>query len=397
MKSLTSSGLFALLALASPAYAGGLAVGEQNAVSAATGGAGAGRDDDPGAAWHDPAALADDGGWRVGLSLALARPSLEARSTDHTWTTDSEGAWSTPPHLDASYARGHWAAGIAVGVPFGGGVTWPAMWPGATQAVQTQLMILRAAPFAAWSFSTLRVSGGLHLDAGRLQIQRNLDFIDTQGDVRMDLTGRGVGVDAAVYYAPRPDLGIGLVYRSQTTIAFDGPANFTAPDAFSDKTPDQQAHTSMTMPDQVVLGTRWQHDALALLGDVEYTRWSVDPTTVVTFDNPSTPQATQDNGWHDTLTVRAGAEWQRGRLVARGGAYYDPSPVPEAHLTPSTPDGTRIGATLGASWRLAQAWSADVFGERMWILRRATTSIDTMPATYGGSAFVFGAGLRWTP
>ena len=72
--------LFLLLAATTAAHAGGLAVGDQNAVSAATGGAGAARADDPGAAWHDPAALADGGGWRVGISLALARPSLETRA-----------------------------------------------------------------------------------------------------------------------------------------------------------------------------------------------------------------------------------------------------------------------------------------------------------------------------
>jgi len=120
-----------LAAIAAPltAWAGGLAVGEQNAVSAGTGGAGAARDDDPGAAWHVPAALADGGGLRVGLSLALAHPSLQARAMDDSWTADSDSAWSTPPHLDASYAQGRFAAGIALGVPFGGGVTWPAMWP----------------------------------------------------------------------------------------------------------------------------------------------------------------------------------------------------------------------------------------------------------------------------
>src|SRR6476661_10823407 len=182
---------FALLLALVPviAHAGGLAVGEQNAVSAATGGAGAARDDDPGAAWHDPAALADGGGWRVGLSLALARPSLEARATDGSWTTDSAGGWATPPHLDASFASDRWAAGIALGVPFGGGVTWPHAWPGADQAVQTQLMVLRAAPFAAYRLGPVRVAAGIHVDAARLQIERGLDFIDTQGDVRMDLTG----------------------------------------------------------------------------------------------------------------------------------------------------------------------------------------------------------------
>ena len=71
-----------LILTSSAAQAGGLAVAEQNAVSAGTGGAGAGRDDDAGAAWHAPAALADGGGWRVGLSLAFAHPALQVVDPD---------------------------------------------------------------------------------------------------------------------------------------------------------------------------------------------------------------------------------------------------------------------------------------------------------------------------
>jgi long-chain fatty acid transport protein len=382
------------------AIAGGTAVGEQNAVSAATGGAGAARDDDPGAAWHDPAALADGGGLRVGLSLALARPALEA--TAGGATTDSERAWATPPHLDASYAEGRWAAGLAVGVPFGGGVTWPSDWPGATQAVETQLVDVRVAPFFAWRLGPVRVAAGVHADLARLQIQRGLDFIDATGNVKIDLAGRGYGVDASLYYAPRAAIGggalaLGLAYRSRTSIHFSGPANFTAPDEFSEKTPDQNASTAMTLPDQLVLGARWRRGAVAALVDVEWASWSVNQRTTVDFVAAATPDAVQENQWHDTVAVRGGAEWTHGRLVARAGAYVDPSPVPADHLVPAVPDATRIGATLGASWQVARAWSIDAFGERMWLLRRDTTSTDTMPASYGGTALVVGAGVRWTP
>ncbi len=388
------------LLVSSPAYAGGLSVGEQNAVSAGTGGAGAARTEDPGAAWHDPAALADGGGLRLGLSLALARPAVQARATDASWTADSDAAWSTPPHLDASYAEGRWAAGIAIGVPFGGGVTWPgdpAMWPGAYEAEKTQLVVVRAAPFAAWSFGAVRVGAGFHVDAARLQIQRDLDFIDADGDVRLDLDGRGVGLDASLYWQARHDLGLGLAYRGRTRIDFAGAANFTAPDAFSAKTPDQTAATTMTLPDTLVLGAHARRGAYAAVLDLEYARWSVNRRTTVTFANPATPEAVQQNAWHDTLAVRAGGEWQRRALVVRGGAYFDPSPIPTDHLSPASPDANRLGLTAGASYRLAPAWSVDAFAEHMWLLRRETTSTETMPASYGGAAIVLGAGVRWMP
>lgn len=389
--------LFALVMSSSVAHAGGTAVAQQNAVSAATGGAGAARDDDAGAAWHVPAATADGGGLRVGFSLALAHPTLQARSADGAWVADSENPWKTPPHLDASYATDTWAAGIAVGVPFGGGVVWPATWPGATQSVRTDLLVLRAAPFAAYRIGALRIGGGIHIDAGRLQVQRNLDFIDMDGDVRLDMAGQGFGAHASLYWQATPAASLGLAYRSRTTIDFDGNANFTSPDAFAGKTPDQTASTTMTMPDQIVLGARWRREALTLLGDLEYTRWSVNERTEIDFTHESTPNAMQPNNWHDTFTVRAGVEWRRNEIVVRGGGYFDPSPVPAQHLTPSSPDSTRVAATAGGSYQISKAWAADLFAEHMWLLRRETTSVDTMPASYGGTAMVIGAGVRWTP
>jgi long-chain fatty acid transport protein len=389
-----------LLLVPHAALAGGLAVGDQNAVSAATGGAGPARAADPGAAWHDPAALADDGGWRVGLSLALAKPSLEARANDGSWTASTTGGWSTPPHLDASFAHDHWAAGLAVGVPFGGDISWPAMWVGSAQAIETKLVVVRAAPFVAWRFGVVRVAAGFHVDAGRLQLERGLDFIDTQGDVRLDLTGHGLGGDASVYWQARSDLAIAASYRGRTHLAFSGPVNFTTPDAFAGKTPDQHAATRMTLPDTVTLGARWTRDAVTLVGDLEYTHWSSHATTIVAFEDPQTPASVEIDQWHDTVALRGGAEYTPGaaqhRLTVRGGGYWDPSPVPAEHLVPTSPDSSRIGLTTGASWRLGQGWAADVFGERIWLLRRETTSTDTMPASYGGTAIVVGAGLRFT-
>jgi long-chain fatty acid transport protein len=270
------------------------------------------------------------------------------------------------------------------------------MWAGSSQAIQTNLMVLRAAPFFAWRLGAVRVAAGFHVDAARLQLERGLDFIDTQGDVRLDLAGHGAGADASAYWQARSDLAIALAFRGRTHLAFTGPANFTTPDAFSAKTPDQNASTKLTLPDQLTLGARWNRGAVAVVGDVEYTRWSSHDSTVVAFTDPMTPASVEADAWHDTVAFRAGAEWTRDRLVVRGGGYFDPSPVPAEHLVPTSPDASRLGLTAGASWQLAAGWAADVFGERMWLLRRDTTSTDTMPASYGGTAVVVGAGLRFT-
>jgi len=382
---------------ASTALAGGFAVTEQTAVSSGTGGAGAARANDPGAAWHQPAALADGGGWRFDLSLIFARPSLEARAIDGSWSESNDAAWSTPPHLDVSYASGRWAAGLSLGVPFGSGVSWPADWAGRHEIVATELQVFRAAPFAAWSFGKLRVAAGMHVDLGRLQIERNLDFVDMEGDVAIDMDGRGFGVDASAFYQARPTLAFGAVYRGRTTMPLTGGANFTAPDAFDAKIADQNAKSKLRLPDQLSVGTRAEFGDYAALADVELTLWSVNQELAVDFANEQTPDVTQRTAWRNTLSLRTGGEYVRGRLTLRHGLYVEQSPAKADSLAPSSPDGNRLGLSAGASWRVHPRFSVDTFAESMWILRRETENMESLQASYGGRATFAGLGVRWTP
>ncbi len=389
--------LAALAAAGPAARAGGFALHDQTAVSAGTGGAGVARDDDPGAAWHVPSALADGGGLRVDLSLIFARPDLEARALDGSWTASNDASWATPPHLDLSYARGRWAAGISLGVPFGGGVAWPAGWPGHHELISTQLQVLRAAPFASWRLGALRVSAGLHVDQGRLQIARDLDFIDMEGDVAIDLSGTGVGAHASAFWDSGRRLALGVAYRSRTRLPMSGGANFTTPDAFAGKAPDQGARTTLTLPDQLVAGGRFRIGSYTALADVELTLWSTHGRTVIDFEQEMTTDVTQRNDWRNTVAVRGGGEWRRGRLVLRHGAYADQAPAPADRLSPSSPDGTRVGLAAGAGWRFDRSWSVDAFVESMWILRRDSANADALAASYGGRATFAGLGVRWTP
>src|SRR5512134_4029232 len=99
----TSIILFAVAA-AGPAHAGGFALGEQTTTSSGTGGAGAARDDEAGAAWTNPAALADGGGLRLGLGIMFAHPAVDAEAMDGSWSASTDGGWATPPQLQASLA-----------------------------------------------------------------------------------------------------------------------------------------------------------------------------------------------------------------------------------------------------------------------------------------------------
>ncbi len=386
-----------LIALATPgaALAGGFALAEQNPVAGGTAGASTARADDAGAAWYNPAALADDGGLRVGIGVFAALPALHAEAADGSWRTDSESGLSTPPHLNLSYATGPLAFGVAIGIPYGGGAAWPADWAGRNEIISSQLMVVRVAPFVAGRLGPIRLAGGAHVDLGRLQLERNLDFVDTEGDVRIDLSGHTLGVDLSAFYPVSRELDLGLSYRSRSTLDLSGGADFTAPDAFNAKTADQNATAALALPDRLAAGASYRVGPWRVLADLELLWWLVNHDLTIDFENEATPDAVQTNHWHSTVAVRAGAEYQlRRALVLRGGAFVDPSPAPADTLAPSSPDSTRIGATIGLSQRLGHDLTLDLFYEYMHLLTREAHNPESLDARYGGRAQMAGLGLR---
>ncbi len=398
MKRLATSIALALgltLAAVGTASAGGFSVAEQSAVAGGTAGASTARADDAGAAWYNPAALADGGGVRLGFGMLAAMPTIHAEAMDGAWQTDASSGISMPPQLGASYAAGKLAVGVFVGVPFGGGVAWPEDWAGRHEIISSQIEVFRLAPFVAWRFDRLRVSAGVHADFGRMRIRRSLDFVDTDGDVRIDMDGRSFGFDLAAYYRASPELSLGAAYKSRDTLELEGGADFTAPDAFSMKTADQSVGTRLHLPDRISLGGRWARGKLAVLGDVDVTTWSVYDKLVIDFANAETPDPVQTTAWQTTVGVRAGAEYAvRPATTVRAGAFVDPSPAPSDNLAPSSPDSTRLGGTVGVSHRFRRDLTVDAFYELMMLTGRTSDSMNDLAARYSGHAQLLGVGLR---
>ncbi|MBI4508857.1 MAG: outer membrane protein transport protein [Deltaproteobacteria bacterium] len=386
-----------LLLSVAPARGAGFAVAEHGAVAAGTASAGTAREGDPAAGWYNPAAIADGAGWRVGLGILAAIPALRASSSDSKWEASTEERIATPPHFQASYAKGAHAVGLALSIPYGGGVSWPANWQGRFEIVSSQLEFARVAPYYAWRHGRLRLAAGFHIDAGRMKIHRRLDFIDTEGDVSLNLAGAGLGFDLAAFVNATPQLDLGLSFKSRTRLALSGNADFTVPDAFLGKAADQHARVEMTLPDRLAIGAHWHEGPWALLLDVDITWWSVHKKLVIDFANEEPDDAIQENNWKTTAALRGGAEWfPAENWVLRTGVYLDPSPARDDSLAPSSPDSTRVGGTVGLGYALGRSWAMDAFYEYMWILSREAKNEEALAARYSGHAQLFGLGLRYS-
>ena len=403
LRSIAALAVLACFAPAPRARAGGFEVPDQSAVVGATGGAGTARRGDPSAAFYNPAALADQGGFRGGLGILLAVPTISIEHLEggmETATTVS--GVSPPPHLHLSYAENEWAFGAYVGVSHGTSVSWPSApdaWWGRFEAMSTGLLVIRAAPFFSLrlggergllrDFPDVRLSIGAHVDVARAETRRDLDFIDVQGSVHVLMWGAGVGGDASLYWQATPELAFGLSYKSRTWMRLSGDADFTVPDPFVGRAPDQQASTELVVPDRLTLGAAWQQREFGIFADVGFTTWSVRDVQRVDFSSENTSDSVTPQGWRDTWAFRLGGEvspidWFR----ARAGLYYDMEASPAETLGPASPDMARFGVTVGMGFDITREIGVDASYSYVTFIGRESTSQDAPLARYWGDLHV---------
>lgn len=404
--SILSIAILAVLACLAPApraRAGGFEIPDQSAVAGATGGAGTARREDPSAAFYNPAALADEGGFRGGIGVLLAVPTISIEHLEGEMETASTvSSVSPPPHLHLSYAENEWAIGAYIGVSHGTSVAWPAApeaWWGRFEAMSSGLLVIRAAPFFALrlggergllrDFPDIRLSLGAHVDVARAETQRDLDFIDVQGNVHVLMWGAGVGGDASLYWQATPELAFGVSYKSRTWMRLSGDADFTVPDPFLGRAPDQQASTELVIPDRLTFGAAWQQREFGVFADVGFTTWSVRDAQRVDFSSENTSDSNTPQNWRDTWVFRLGGEvspidWAH----LRAGLYYDMEASPAETLGPASPDMARFGVTLGAGVDITREVGIDASYAYVTFVGRESTSEDAPLARYWGDLHV---------
>jgi len=397
----------ALVLASREARAAGSEFSDQSAWASATGGASTARANDPGAAYFNPAALADGRGLRVGQGMFFALPSLHAASNagapGPAFDVSAEKSLKTIPYLSASWSDDNVTFGLSVHVPFGAAVTWPAGSALRFDAVESSLRVLRLAPFVGTRVGRVSFAAGPQIDFAELEATRATNMILTDGHVHLLLHGVGFGGQAAVFAQPTDELSLGLSYKSRALVPLHGDAAFDLPAAFAQQYPDQGVSARLKLPDRIAFGAAYALPRARVLADVTYTLWSFNDELSFQFAQPQTPPTTQKNGWRDTLAVRVGGEFDVSPTTTlRAGAFVDGLNNPAApteNLSPSAPDMTRIGGSVGAGFQITKSFALDVFYSYFGMLSRASTSADSILATYDGSAHIFGIGSRfaWEP
>lgn len=393
-------GLFALLLAPGLAHAGAFEVVEQGAETAGVAHAGTALTNAE-SAWFNPAALTDNGGFRLSLGATLAQSKITATGLPDSplspWTDRSSTPLGTPPYVYLSYSRSIVAASVSANVPFGGGIRWPDDWHGRYDALESKPQYFRVGAALAVRLGPVSIGGGFHADLGSLRIQKATDHISEDGHVTILLRSKGYGGDGYLLAHVGPHATIGASYKSRTQLPMEGEADFDVPIPFEGAFPDQAVTSHWTLPDRLALGFAWTQTDWFVTTELGLTLWSVNQTLALDFAEDVTDDVVQENHWRDALALRAGAGGHVGDLVTlRGGLYVDGlagAPPPPDTLSPSSPDSTRLGLTAGVGVQAHRLLKLDAYVEPIVLLPRSSASPDAIEASYRGWAIAGGLGL----
>jgi long-chain fatty acid transport protein len=175
----------------------------------------------------------------------------------------------------------------------------------------------------------------------------------------------------------------------------NGDADFTVPDAFATRAPDQRAATDFWIPDRFALGAGLDLGQFRAYADLGLTLWSVRDRIVIEFTNDATPDVEQAQNWRDALDVHAGAEYAIvPEVIVRAGLRYEMAAAPAGTLAPSSPDLDRFGIALGASFDPIPELGVDVHYGYTALLPGVSTSQDAPPARYSGDVHMIGLAVH---
>ena len=408
----------------------------------------AGTQNDPIAAYTNPAAMTALKGTQmsVGLSYANARPDFTDAANSGGFGSGSpytkggagqvSGARATSvavPSFAATtrFLDGKLAAGLAAVMPYGLETHFDGDSPIRYATTDARLRIIDVTPSVAYA-----VCDGFSLGAGVdywntiegvLEKKINVNALNASlggaggpdANSRLNGTGDGWGYHVGTTFKLGERHQIGLVYHSAVTIDLKGNVQVTglsgnSAAVFGGHDFQTEATAPLYMPQNLQIGwsftpsERWNFEADAAwydwyaarqLGVVYNGNNAAVPSVANRILQTGNPQVFNPR---KTLNFGLGANYKHGEaLQLRGGAYYQAAALPESSFDPAFVDLPRYALTAGIGYALTKSLGLDAAYNAVFFHSRSINAPDAAGGSsgYTGSfssfANIFSASLTY--
>jgi long-subunit fatty acid transport protein len=389
-----------------------------------------------GAKWTDPTPGATQPPYSLTFPPATpalpAEPGTENISRQVTGFPTIAASWGG--RSEALGNRG-WGVGLAL-EPFGGTVLkWPSGWAGRYRITQVDREVFSGTLTGAIEvIPQIRIGGGLvtyytketfKLDLWQQGVLPPATLAAPDANAKVgQLDGWGFTYDVSFEVDPLKGLPltIALDYKHKATQDLSGdvswsnllPALAAAPNQITSAT---HAKQTLTIPNTLNIGAAYRvAKPWLVMATFTFDRWVVYDADQFNGNNGS--QFTVPRHYGNGQTYRAGVAWDAlEALTVRAGLQRDVSGLDKNFYSPTLPDSSSWGGSLGGTFRFARAFSADaaVFYAKLDKVNVPPGGLEPgFPPLVGGNgagllpsgafrgsyepdAWVFSASVNWQP
>ena len=361
-----------LCAAATSLHAAGFRAALQSAKQQGMGHVGVGMDVGPASLFFNPGAMGMNGNHGISLNGSAVLSKIGYNTPGTTYETEIEKNTGTPIALYGTFGiNDKMSGGLGVYTPYGSTVEWPNDWAGRYVSQSIELASFFIQPTVSYKVNDqFGIGAGFIYALGNVTLKRgapllNNDGMETDITLENDKAATGTGYNVGVYYQPNSDLSFGVNYRSKVEVeAEDGNvAVENLPQAAAGAFSATKFGATLPLPAELSFGAGFDvNERFTLAADVNVAYWSAYEQLVFNYNGTlgGSTSTTIPQNWENVLKVNVGGEYDvNENFIVRAGGNYDQSPVPDAHLSPITPDTDRLSGTLGFSYLTNSNFSID--------------------------------------
>jgi long-chain fatty acid transport protein len=296
--------------------------------------------------------------------------------------------------------------GLAAYTPFGSTVQWEDSWIGRFALTRLELKAIFIQATLSYRIAdVIGIGAGFIVSTGNVNLQKDIPVQDSLGNYgHAELSGKalGFGFNAGIHYDLNNKLSVGITYRSQINMKLkNGEAIFTVPASLDPNFPDGKFTGALPLPNVTTLGWAYKpNEKWKIVLDINHVGWKAYDTLAFDYEQNTTSllDTKSPRNYKSIFAFRGGAQYQvLSKLDLRMGGGFGFTPVPEASVTPETPDANRAYVTGGLTYRFSDKFSMDASIYYTQLKRTALNAETNLYGTYRTKAIAPGFSLiyKW--
>ena len=319
--------------------------------------------DDASAVYYNPAGLTNLTGPEAITNIYVAHGIIYYDGPTESETSDGR-IYAVPNFYVASPVKGldDWFVGLGVYSPFGLGAMWGDGSYLRYDSTLAEIELININPTVAWAVTDrLSIGAGVDYFTSRVKYRNKERMLLGNGETDIDADGDGWGYNLGLQYGITDTVKLGLTYRSQVRVNYDGELELDIPMM---GTFYSGLEGEIEYPPIYSGGIMWQATPRLRMEFVaEWQEWSTRETQDFTLDgNPPIPQSSAVK-WEDSWLLLLGCEYQLNeKWILRAGYGYNETPVPDETAEPTLPTGDTHAVSLGAGYQYSEKLAFDVAG-----------------------------------